>query len=173
MSDRDGRKVSVFALNYGLCQRYTIAFGRPTGEREFRLYFVERVFDYTPIVRGFLEQNQEITCDKCGTRQGFDKLDALRLYGMRCPVPGCGGTCNVVNLSRKYETMLKSTNEELLLPKTELGILQTRHTESEAKRPAFVAAELDCSYQLVGKRAVKLEDRACKALLGRPGPSNA
>ena len=85
MSDRDGQKVSVFALNYGLCQRYTIAFGRPMGEREFRLYFVERVFDDTSIVRAFLERNQEITCDSCGARQSFDKLDALRLYGMRCP----------------------------------------------------------------------------------------
>jgi DNA-binding MarR family transcriptional regulator/Cdc6-like AAA superfamily ATPase len=158
MSDRDGREVSVFALNYGLCQRYTIAFGRPVGEREFRLYFVERVFDYAPIVRAFLEQNQEITCDKCGTRQGFDKLDALRLYGMRCP--SCpDGTCIVVNLSKKYEPMLSTIQEELLLPKTELGILQTLHTEGEPQRPAFVAAELDCSYQLVGKRAVRLEER--------------
>jgi hypothetical protein len=72
MSDRDGRKVSIFALNYGLCQRYTISFGRPLGEREFRLYFIERVFDYTPIVRAFLERNQEIICDTCGTRQSFD-----------------------------------------------------------------------------------------------------
>ena len=159
MSDRDGRKVSVFALNYGLCQRYTISFGRPLGEREFRLYFVERVFDYTPIVRAFLERNQEIICDTCGTRQSFDKLEALRIYNMRCPCTGCAGTCFVVNLSRKYEPMLKSIQEELLLPKTELGILQTLQAENEPKRPAFVAAELDCSYQLVGKRAVRLEDR--------------
>jgi DNA-binding MarR family transcriptional regulator len=55
--------------------------------------------------------------------------------------------------------MLKSIQEELLLPKTELGILQTLQAENEPKRPAFVAAELDCSYQLVGKRAVRLEDR--------------
>ena len=158
MSDRDGRKVSVFALNYGLCQRHTIAFGRPVGEREFRLYFVERVFDYTPIMRAFLEHNQEITCNKCGTRQSFDKLDALRHYGMRCPV--CpAGICVVVNLSRKYAPMLSKVHEELLLPKTELGILHALHSEAEPKRPAFVAAELDCSYQLVGKRAVRLEER--------------
>jgi hypothetical protein len=158
MSDRDGRKVSVFALNYGLCQRYTISFGRPTGERELRLYFVERVFDYTPIVRAFLEQNQEITCNQCGVRQSFDKLDALRLYGMKCPACG-NGTCIVVNLSRKYAPMLQDIRQELLLPKIELGILQTLHSEDEPRRPAFVAAELDCSYQLVGKRAVRLEER--------------
>jgi hypothetical protein len=45
MSDRGGRKVVVYALNYGLCQKYTIEFGRPTGQREFRLYFIERIFD--------------------------------------------------------------------------------------------------------------------------------
>jgi DNA-binding MarR family transcriptional regulator len=55
--------------------------------------------------------------------------------------------------------MLNKVHEELLLPKTELGILHALHTESEPKRPAFVAAELDCSYQLVGKRAVRLEER--------------
>lgn len=158
MSDRDGRKVSVFALNYGLCQRYSIAFGRPQGEREFRLYFVERVFDYAPIIRAFLDKNQEIICDECGARQDLDKLEALRLYGMRCPA--CHkGTCVVVNLSRKYEPMLKSIQESLLLPKAELGILQTLHGEGEPKRPSYIASELDCSYQLVGKRAVRLEER--------------
>lgn len=158
MSDRDGHKVTVFALNYGLCQRYSISFGRPQGEREFRLYFVERVFDYASIIRAFLQMNQEIICDHCGTRQDFDKLEALKLYGMRCPTCQTG-TCNVINLSRKYEAMLLGIQDELLLPKTELGILQALHSEKEPKRPAFVAAELDCSYQLVGKRSVKLEER--------------
>ncbi len=51
MSDRDGRKVAVYALNFGLCQKYAIAFGRPTEKREHRLYFVERIFDYTPLLK--------------------------------------------------------------------------------------------------------------------------
>lgn len=158
MSDRDGRKVSVYALNFGLCQRYTIAFGRPTGEREFRLYFVERVFDYGPIISAFVERNQEVVCGACGGRQGIDKLEALKLYGMKCPVCQVG-ICEVVNLSKKYEPMLKGIQAELLLPKTELGILQTLHSEGEPQRPSDIAAELDCSYQLVGRRSVRLEER--------------
>jgi hypothetical protein len=43
MKDRDGRKVSVFALNFGLCEKHSIEFGRPAGKREYRLYFVERI----------------------------------------------------------------------------------------------------------------------------------
>ncbi|QOJ21212.1 MAG: MarR family transcriptional regulator [Gammaproteobacteria bacterium] len=158
MSDRDGRKVSVYALNYGLCQRYSIAFGRPTGEREFRLYFVERVFDYGPIISAFIERNQEVVCGSCGARQEIDKLEALKLYGMKCPACQVG-ICEVVNLSKKYEPMLKSIQAELLLPKTELGILQTLHSEGEPQRPSDIAAELDCSYQLVGRRSVRLEER--------------
>ena len=42
MKDRDGREVSVYALNYGLCQQQAISFGRPREKREQRLYFVEK-----------------------------------------------------------------------------------------------------------------------------------
>ena len=66
----------------------------------------------------------------------FDKLDALRHYGMRCPACS-GGMCVVVNLSRKYAPMLSKVHEELLLPKTELGILNALHTENGTKTSSF------------------------------------
>lgn len=77
---------------------------------------------------------------------------------MKCPACQVG-ICEVVNLSKKYEPMLKSIQAELLLPKTELGILQTLHSEGEPQRPSDIAAELDCSYQLVSRRSVRLEER--------------
>lgn len=158
MSDRDGRKVSVFALNFGLCDKYSISFGRPQGEREFRLYFVERIFDYTPLLTAYLAKNQEIQCEACTVRQPVEKLEALQLYGMLCPA--CGkGVCRVTNLSRKYEDTLRQVSNELLLPKMELGILQTLAQESEPLRAGAIASELDCSYQLVGKRGKILEQR--------------
>ncbi len=158
MSDRDGRKVSVFALNYGLCQKYAIEFGRPEGQREFRLYFVERIFDYTPLLQQYLAKNQEIVCEHCGENFGLDKLDALRLFNMRCP--SCQqGTCRVTNLSRKYEPLLRAVDKEMLLPEAELGILHTLHSEGKAMFAADIAAELDCSYQLVGRRGRHLWDR--------------
>ena len=158
MSDRDGRKVSVFALNYGLCEKYAIEFGRPEGQREFRLYFVERVFDYTPLLQEYLEKNQEIVCDSCEQKHGLEKLEALRLYAMRCPT--CSrGICRVINLSRKYEPLLRSIDKEMLLPTTELGILHTLQSEGRALFAADIAAELDCSYQLVGRRGRNLSER--------------
>lgn len=151
MSDRDGQKVAVYAFNYGLCQKYSLTFGRPSGKREFRLYFVERVFDYSPLVQKYMASNQEISCQNCGHKYAIEDLDAIRWNKMRCRECD-GGVCEVINLSRKYEKDLRKVDKSLLLPKTELGILQTLHLESDKMFAAQIASELDCSYQLVGKR---------------------
>jgi DNA-binding MarR family transcriptional regulator len=158
MKDRDGKDVSVYALNHGLCNKYTLSFGRPSGQREHRLYFVERIFDYTSIVRQFLESNQEIKCDHCGTIFGLDMLDTLVIYEMLCP--RCKkGVCKVTNLSKKYENVIRSVDPSLMLPATELGILETLYTEKRQMVASEIAGELDISYQLVGKRGVNLEHR--------------
>jgi hypothetical protein len=158
MSDRGGRKVAVFAMNFGLCQKYSVEFGRPKDTREQRLYFVERIFDHTALVRGWLNKNQEIRCDGCGTTVDLDKLAALQLYGMACPVCRIG-TCVVTNLSKKYEAILRQVSSELLLPSTELGILQTLDSENRSMYAAEIAAELDTSYQMVGKRGKLLDQK--------------
>ena len=158
MSDRDGRKVVVYALNYGLCQKYAIEFGRPSGQREFRLYFVERVFDYSSLIKGHIEANQEIICGSCGAEFAMDKLNSLKDYGMLCPT--CRkGVCTVSNLSRKYEATLRAVDSNLLLRPTELGILKTLNAEKKPLYAGDIAEELDCSYQLVGKRAKQLSDQ--------------
>jgi hypothetical protein len=158
MSDRDGRKVAVYALNFGLCQKFAIAFGRPTEKREHRLYFVERIFDYDPLLRQFIRQNQEIRCTSCGTTYELEKLTALKLFDMQCPACKTG-VCGVTNLSRKYQSLLDAVAPELLLPTTELGILQTLETERRAMYAGDIASELDKSYQLVGKRGKTLAER--------------
>jgi hypothetical protein len=74
--------------------------------------------------------------------------------------PNCKtGTVRVTNLSQKYAGELEAVNRDLLLPPTELGILQTLHIENKPMRAASIATELDCSYQLVGKRGVTLSNR--------------
>jgi hypothetical protein len=157
MSDRDGRKVAVYALNFGPCQKFAVAFGRPTEKREHRLYFVERIFDYDPLLRQFIRQNQEIRCTSCGTTYELEKLTALKLFDMQWPVCKTG-ICGVTNLSRKYQSLLDAVAPELLLPTTELGILQTLETEKRAMYAGDIASELDKSYQLVGKRGKTLAE---------------
>jgi hypothetical protein len=162
MNDRDGHRVSVFGLNFGLCQKYAIEYGRPTEKREHRLYFVERVFDYSSILRKFILNNQEIRCESCDSTIAFDKLEALKLYGMSCP--NCRtGTCKVINLSKKYESVLAGISSDLLLPSTELGILQTLRVEGRTMYANEIALELDRSYQLIGKRGKMLAERGLVA----------
>ncbi|XAP77793.1 hypothetical protein ABC955_14620 [Citromicrobium bathyomarinum] len=157
MKDRDGNLVNVYALNHGLCQKYGIAFGRPTGDRTLRLYFVERIFNFTAIVRSFLQRNQEIKCDNCGETYDLDQLASLQLFDMMCPM--CKeGTCKVANLSKKYEDKIREVDQDLLLPATELGILDTLFSENRDMVAAELAEELDCSYQLIGRRGKNLTE---------------
>lgn len=158
MSNRDGHRVSVYALNYGLCSKYTIAFGRPSESRDLRLYLVERVFDYNPILQDYIANNQEIQCGDCGHVFEAEELPALRRFGMRCPECS-SGICSVTNISRKYEDLIRAVNEEQLLPATELGILQALRSDPEPQYASTIAGELDVSYQLVGKRAKRLGEQ--------------
>lgn len=158
MSSRDGARVIIFALNYGLCQKYTIEFGHPDEGRENRAYLVERVFDYAPILQDFLASNQEIRCNNCEALFDYGILPALRIYGMQCPK--CrAGICHVINISKKYKALLAEVDREALLPATELGILHTLEGSSEPMFAGDIAGELDCSPQLVGWRSKKLAER--------------
>ncbi len=103
--------------------------------------------------------NQEITCDKCEARFDITMLPAVKLLNMRCPTCS-SGTCQVVNLSRKYGDMLETIRPELLLPETELNILLTLHNEEREMVASEIAGELDCSGQLVGRRAKNLAERS-------------
>ncbi|MNI87218.1 hypothetical protein D3C73_1443980 [compost metagenome] len=54
--------------------------------------------------------------------------------------------------------MLNEIRPELLLPETELGILETLFVGDDLGA-SEIAGELDCSYQLVGKRGKIMADR--------------
>jgi hypothetical protein len=106
----------------------------------------------------YIKANQEIICGNCQQRHAYDMLDSIKAFGMLCPA--CKeGVCKVVNLSRKYEKLINTISKENLLPSTELGILKTLHDEKKDLFANQIAAELDCSYQLVGKRGKILSER--------------
>lgn len=158
MSNRDGLRVSIYALNFGLCEKYNIAFGRPTKSREQRLYFVERVFDYNPILQAYVSTNQEIQCDSCGAVFDSSELDSLKKYHMLCPA--CRqGACVVTNIAKKYSDVVARVASEQLLPETELGILRSLDSEARPLYAGEIAGELDVSHQLIGWRAKRLDEQ--------------
>jgi predicted transcriptional regulator len=145
-------------LNYGLCQQESINFGRPQEKREHRLYYVERIFDYSYIITSYLKMNQEIVCDSCGAKHESESLSAIKQFGMLCPT--CKkGTCKIVNLSRKYAELIRTVSQDALLPETDLGILKILNDERQKMFAMQIAEELDCSYQLIGKRGRSLSDK--------------
>ena len=145
----------MYALNFGLCQKFAITFGRPTGKREQRLYFVERIFDCTSILRQFMQREPGDTLLEL--RSDTRDRETRRAQSVRHALPTCKtGTCSVTNLSKKYESILNAVAPELLLPPTELGIFYTLESEKRPMYAGEIAAELDKSYQLVetqGKNA--------------------
>jgi hypothetical protein len=157
-SDREGIRVSIYALNYGLCGKYQISFGRPSERREDRLYFVDRRFDYNSLARAYINQNQEVKCTNCSVEFDLAMLPALKMFHMRCP--SCGeGECKILNLSKKYEDVIDAIGAELLLPETELAIMQTLYNEKKPLVASEIADDLDCSGQLVGRRGKNLAER--------------
>ncbi len=157
-SDREGTRVSIYALNFGLCVKYQIGFGRPSERREDRLYFVDRKFDYNALARAYIQQNQEVKCNNCAAEFDLTMLPALKMFQMRCPT--ChSGECKVVNLSKKYADVIDTIRPDLLLPETELSIMQTLFNEKKPMVAAEIAGDLDCSGQLVGRRGKNLSER--------------
>ena len=93
MSNRDGVKVSVYALSYGLCQKHAMEFGRPRDRREYRLYFVERS---STTLRSSVSTSRAIKRSCVVTRS------ARRNTGWRNWMPCSCSICSVPNVAREY-----------------------------------------------------------------------
>ena len=65
MSSKNGEKVSIYALNYGLCLNENLRWGKPDGS-ESRTYFIESPFNFNKLLMDFLKDTKEIVCEECG-----------------------------------------------------------------------------------------------------------
>lgn len=154
--DKDGKPVTVFALHYGLTELERLSWGYPPG-RQYRNYFVQRCFDFTPIVHDFLSKNQTIRCDNCFKNFPMEHLDSIQLYEMRCP--SCDdGVCEIVILAEDFEDEVRQLKTELMVEPIELDILNTLNEEDRSMRAGEISSLIDVTYQLVGRRTSKLQD---------------
>lgn len=154
--DKDGKPAVVFALYYGLTESERLAWGYPPG-REYRNYFVQRSFDYSAVVQGFLASNQTIRCANCGTCFPLEQQPSLELYKWRCP--DChDGTCAIVNLADDFAEEVAALNTTVMLEPVELSILEVLNDESRAMRAGEIGRLIDATHQMVGRRTSKLRD---------------
>jgi DNA-binding transcriptional ArsR family regulator len=157
MRDKSGNDVSVFCLNYGLCEDERLPWGYPKGRRDDRSYFVQRCFSYNTVIHQFLASTQTIKCDECDATYPIEERDKIEYFDWLCK--DCKqGRCKIVSLSDDYIKDLQSLNDELKLEEVELDILEVLNSEDREMRAGEVSALIDKSHQLVGRRTAKLRE---------------
>lgn len=157
MSGRDGGKNSVYCLNYGLCIKYNLRWGYPRGS-ENRKYIISRPFEFNNIIENFLRTSKRISCINidCNRNFQYEHLPHLEFNGMKCP--SCSNPVRIISNSESIQSELLKIDKAKLLPEVELGILHEIHKSDKSLRAKEIAEELDCSYQLIGRRAKKLDE---------------
>lgn len=128
------KDVSVFTINYGLCQKENINFDEKS-DRKFR---IERVFDFTDLLVSWANTSQSIKCRNCDTNYSMNRLDSIKEFGMLCEV--CHNkTCEVITVAIE----LPSSNIQPIKERDFL-ILNTLKIE-DSLTTKQIAAELDSS----------------------------
>lgn len=156
-SDRDGKTVSIYALNLGLCKQENIKFGRPKGDSKYRKYYISRHFNYSSLLENHLKNYKKYVCSECNTEYNYEEFEIIKKIDMLC-YKGCKQKSNI---EEKYflENMdiAPEIDEAMLLPELELDILKTiGDNPNEDLYASQIAKILDCTYQLIGHRAKKL-----------------
>ncbi len=163
VKDKDNNPSTLYAISYGLCQKYNLKYGRPKNT-ELRQYYLERKFLFNDLLQDHFNKSQEIECPK-GHRYSFDKLEWLESFGMVCPecvknkdVQQCSlkmTNNNIIGIIQGYLDNSLALEDDL-----EYEILNyLGNNPNEAFKASTIAAELDCTYQLIWRRAAKLIER--------------
>ncbi|MGG0940762.1 winged helix-turn-helix domain-containing protein [Bacillus subtilis] len=140
--------MSFFSLNYGLCMKEDIVYGRGSD----RKYVIQRRFNYNEVIEGFLNKAKEIKCNSCNETYPMDALSMLEFYDMLCPK--CKkGKC-IVEL---VDVEIPSEEPDVLLPEIELLTLNSLRI-SQPQYATQLAQELDCTAQKIRRVVDKLEN---------------
>lgn len=164
INDKDNSPSTLYAINYGLCQQENLKFGRPK-DTELRKYYQERKFVFNDILKDHFNKSQELECME-GHRFSFEQYSMIEAFGMICPI------CSREN-HRMIPCELKVTNNNVIeliqdFVKNSLNLSDELEFEilnylslnkDEYHRASVIAEELDCTYQLIAKRAMKLVER--------------
>lgn len=163
VNDKDNNPSVLYAISYGLCQKYHIKYGRPKNTK-LRQYYLERKFLFNDILTEHFNQSQEIECPN-GHRFPFDQLSQLERFNMICPnciqndtVVKCSlrvTNKSILNIIDGYVNNSLNLDDEIAFEI--LNFLGNNY--GKKYKAGEIADELDCSYQLISRRAQKLITR--------------
>jgi predicted transcriptional regulator len=165
INDKNNIPSTLFSIDYGLCRKNNINYGRPK-DTEFRKYYNDTRFNFNNLVRNHFNETQILKCEK-GHEFAFELLEQFKKFSnMNCPT--CLGEQVFSKVSivvsnkelierimevEKTTTVLSDVNEYNLL-----DCLKRAYPKSMSSTD--IAVEIDCSWQFVNKRADKLIEKA-------------
>jgi len=158
MSDRDGSKVSIYSINYGLAIQSNLRWGKPEGTA-YRKYFIARPFDFSKQIEEFLKKSKKIICinPNCGRTYPYEQLEFLEFNKMKCVE--CQSPVKVTSVSENIQEELDKIDKSKLLPKVDFSLLYELHKNDEPLYAREIAEELDVSSYLIAGRGKRLDER--------------
>lgn len=154
LKDRDRRSVSIYALNYGLCENNSIIFGSPKSAITQRKYFIERPFNNNKIISDFLTSLTKVICTGCNKEYSQDDLPFLKWNNFKCNE--CSGIVEEVEIDNGIRSKIAQIEEADVLPVEELDIMKELAHTNEPISAKDLSVEIDLSSQLIAQRARKL-----------------
>lgn len=158
MSDKDGSPVSIYCLNYGLCNKENIYWGKPTGTK-YRKYYIERPFNFNKLISEFLSESKRIVCSNpnCGKQFEIEHLKFLEFNNNKCN--DCQHPVIIESLDDNVREIISKIHQDKMLPSPEVKILQELKHNQNDMFAREIAEEIDISKNIVAARAKKLAER--------------
>lgn len=158
MSNRDGKKVNVYCLNYGLAKKNNILWGKPQGN-EFRKYFIERPFNYTSLILNEIKEVKIIKCqnEACARKFEENELPNLQFTHFKCP--DCGAPVLITTIADKeVEEDIEKSKALPKLTADKLNVVVELYSRQNAIRAREIAGEIDMNSYKVAKVCKKLAE---------------
>lgn len=160
IKDKSNISSTLFALDYGLCRKHNLDYGRPK-DSEYRKYYSDSRFSLNHVIREHFNSTQVLKCSR-GHEFNFELLKQFELYDMNCP--NCAkehifNKCEVTVSNKELIEKIKNIEKSSLLhvDYEEFKILYVLSQFSPVSLPIKKLSELsDFSHQFVAKRIPKL-----------------
>lgn len=160
MSNKSGKKVAIYSLNYGLATFENIKWGKPK-ENSARTYYIESPFNYNKVVENFIKNSERIRCKnpKCNYVYEMSNLKFLQEHGMNCIECGSQNSVEVERIYNEYDDKVKEIEEkENLLEIDQYRFMYETYLNGGIVTSNQMAQELDTSRQKIAWLTKKLEE---------------
>lgn len=156
MSDKDGKLVSIYCINYGLGVKNNLMWGKPKGSKH-RKYFIERPFNFNPLIKDFLASSKRTHCINPECNQTFtqDQIPLLEFTNYTCNK--CHSQVISESIAENIQNELKQIENKDLLPETDINIIMELASQDKPLIAREIAEELDLSSQSIGQKNKMLD----------------